>query len=90
MKLRHPKKLGEVWVHVDKFSKKKGKRPTWAVQYIGRSGNPVYRVVQRVIHLIPMQTKEWCGPMQPKAVLVSFQARAYFRADGVAMIGSAK
>lgn len=88
MKLRHPKKHGEVWVHVDKLTK--GKRPTWAVQYIGRTGKPVYRTVHKVFQLIPMQTHEWCGPIQPKAVLRAFHAKAFFRADSIAMIGSAK
>ena len=79
---------GQVWLHVDRFDKKHG--DVWAVQYIGRTGKPVYRCFQFVDILIPMRTVCFSGTAEPRAFLAADHAKVYIKRDGWAMIGSAK
>jgi hypothetical protein len=87
--MRTPKKRGEVWYHIDRFSKRGC--DVWAVQYIGRTGKPVYRCAAEVITLIPTRTKFFGkqARQQPKAVIVAHNAKVYWKDGQVAMIGSA-
>jgi hypothetical protein len=74
--IRTPTRVGEVWLHVDRFDKPN--RRVWALQY--RKGRTaIYLTARSVLVLVPMQTCYRDGPRQPRAYLVARDARVRWR-----------